>query len=350
LIVTELSCRRPCLLAVYPSFHFCSDRVLSRAEGDAIVHPMGDVVEVVRAIHRRSSTTPDREIALLAARQHGVVTRQQLVEVGLRPSAIEHRLRAMRLHPLHRGVYAVGRKDVSQLGRFMAAALACGPDAVLSHRSAAALWQLRTDDRRTIHVVALRSRHTRRRGIALHLVRTLHADDRASVKGIPVTSVPRTLLDLAEVVRSDVMERALEQAERLQLFDLRAVDELLERSHGRRGLGVLKRALAAYREPAAVTRSELERRFLDLCRDAGLPTPAVNTWVAGQEVDMVWPQQRLVVELDSRTYHQTRAAFDRDRIRDEALQIAGYRVLRVTARRLDTDAAAVIGATRSLLS
>jgi very-short-patch-repair endonuclease len=115
-------------------------------------------------------------------------------------------------------------------------------------------------------------------------------------------------------------------------------------------VGALKDALTAYRDLPPVTRSELERSFLALCRDAGLPSPAVHVWIAGQEVDALWPDQRLVVELDGRTYHQTRAAFERDRLSDETVQLAGYRVLRVTRRRLDTDAAAVIGSIRSVLS
>jgi Protein of unknown function (DUF559) len=150
------------------------------------------------------------------------------------------------------------------------------------------------------------------------------------------------LLDLAEVVGEDALGRALEQAERLQLFDLAAVDALIERSAGRRGVGVLDRALAIYREPSHLTRSELERRFLTLCRDAGLPVPAANAWVIDQEVDVLWAEQRLVVELDSHRYHRTAAAFERDRVRDTALQLAGYRVLRVTRRRLDSEPGAVI--------
>jgi hypothetical protein len=134
------------------------------------------------------------------------------------------------------------------------------------------------------------------------------------------------LLDLAPLIPAHALRRAIEQAERLQLFDLQAVDALIERSRRRPGVGALKDALTAYRDLPPVTRSELERRFLDSCRDAGLPSPAVNVWIADQEVDALWPDQRLVVEL------------------------GGYRVLRVTRRRLDTDAAAVIGAIRSLLS
>ncbi len=220
--------------------------------------------------------------------------------------------------------------------------------AVLSHGSAADLWGIRRDRRRTIHVTAL-GRHRPRPGIALHLVGELHAEDRTALHGIPVTSVARTLLDLALGVSEDALARALEESERLQLFDLGAVDALIARSRGRRGVAKLKRAVAAYREPPPLTRSRLEERFVAVCRKAGLPAPALNTWIAGHEVDALWAGQRLVVELDGWSYHGTRAAFERDRIRDTALQLAGYRVLRVTRQRLDSEPERVMAAIRSLL-
>ena len=256
----------------------------------------------------------------------------------------------MRLHRLHRGVYAVGHANVSELGRLMAAVLACGRNAVLSHQSAAALWGIRASNRHLIDVTAGRSSRRSRGGIAVHLVRDLDPDDRTCIRRVPITTVARTLLDLAEVVREDALVRAVEQAERMQLFDLRAVDALIARRGGRRGLGRLKNALQGYRALPHLTRSELERRFLALCRAAGLPTPAVNAWLVGQEVDVLWAEHRLVVELDSHRHHGTRAAFERDRIRDAALQLAGYRVLRVTQLRLDSEPAAVIGAIRLLLA
>jgi hypothetical protein len=212
------------------------------------------------------------------------------------------------------------------------------------------LWGIRVSRHRSIDVTALQRSHRGRPGIAVHLVRNLHPDDRTEVQGIPVTSVARTLLDLAGVVREDALARALEQAERLQLFDLRAVDALISRSRGRRGVKALRSALLIYRDPPPLTRSALERQFLDLCHDAGLPTPAANAWVLDQEVDMLWREERLVVELDSRSFHQTRAAFERDRRRDAALQLGGYRVLRVTRRWLEAEAPAVIATIRALLS
>ena len=180
-----------------------------------------------------------------------------------------------------------------------------------------------------------RLRGHRRPGIRLHYSRTLTEDDRAVVDSIPVTGVPRTLLDLAAVAPAR-LDRALEQAERLELFDLLAVLSLLDRCGRHPGAGRLRRALAAY-VPLPYTRSELERRFLRLVDDAGLPAPAVNVVVAGYEVDMLWPDRGLVVELDGFEHHRTRAAFERDRRRDEDLKLAGLEVVRLTARRLAGD-------------
>jgi hypothetical protein len=163
-----------------------------------------------------------------------------------------------------------------------------------------------------------------------------------------VTSVARTLLDLSESTRPWLLKRAIEEAERQGLFDLRALDRLLTRSTGRHGLRSLRAALRDY-QPPVFTRSELERRFRDLCRAAGFPSPGSNLWVEGAEVDMVWPDKRLIVELDSHEFHRTRAAFERDRMRDTALQLAGYRVLRITDRRLESEPEEVAASVRALL-
>jgi hypothetical protein len=185
-------------------------------------------------------------------------------------------------------------------------------------------------------------------GIALHRVRRLDPDDQAVQDGIPVTSVARTLLDLAEVVDTRRLERVFEEAERLRLLDLDAVERICERSPGRHGLRPLLTLLPSLR-PAPETRSELERRFVAFCREAGLPPPVMNAHVADFEVDALWPRAGLVVELDGYAFHGTHAAFERDRARDAALQVAGYRVLRVTHRRLGEDSAAVANAIRRLL-
>jgi hypothetical protein len=208
--------------------------MLSRACRDAILDAVSKVIDVVADIPSESRSL-DLKIAGLARRQHGVVTHQQLSALGFSRSGVQYRVQTGRLHRIHRGVYAVGRADVSEAGRLLAAVLACGHDAVLSHHSAAALWGIRACRRRLIDVTALQHHHRRRCGIAVHLVRELHPDDRAMVESIPVTSVARTLVDLAGVVRPDGLARALEETERLKLFDLRAVDALIARSQGRRG-------------------------------------------------------------------------------------------------------------------
>ena len=286
-------------------------------------------------------------MARLAASQHGVVAYGQLVRIGFGAEAIRYRLENSRLHRLYRGVYAVGHSAIAVRGHWMAAVLACGPGAVLSHLTAAALWGLRHITGGRTDVTAPRSRHGRP-GIRLHRVHSLHPDDRTQCDGIPVTSVSRTLLDLAEVLNPRQLERALDEAERLRLFDLRAVEELLRRSRGRRGVRRLSELLALRRLPAD-TRSKLERRFVEFCRDAGLPAPAVNAAIEGYTVDAVWPAARLVVELDSYAFHHTRRSFETDRARDAALQVAGYRVLRLTHRRLEAEPEAIARDLRSLL-
>ena len=229
----------------------------------------------------------------------------------------------------------------------MAAVLACGTDALLSHGSAAALWDLLPVAAKRIDVTAPGNRRLRR-DISVHRTGQLHRDDRTQRDGIPVTTVARTLLDLAEVVRPRQLERAVDQAERLELFDLRAIEALRERSHGRHGLAALEAVLSEYGGPAP-TRSELERRFVNLCRKANLPPPAINSFIAGFEVDAAWHDERVAVELDSYGFHRTRQAFERDRARDGVLQLEGYRVLRLTHRRLEKEEAEVVSTLRSLL-
>ena len=252
------------------------------------------------------------------------------------------------LYGVHRGVYSVGQPRVTGRAAWMAAILASGDGALLSHRSAGA--HLGIAPSATPHIdVTVAARRPARPGIKLHCVRHLHPADRTKLDGIPVTSVARTLLDLAEVVSSDRLARAVENADRLRLLDLRAADELCSRSRGRHGLKPLRAALSDYAPLYTETRSELERRFLAVCRHAGLARPSVNASLAGLEVDALWRDQRLVVELDGYAFHGTRAAFERDRARDTRLQLAGYRVLRVTSRMLDREPQAVVTAVRSSL-
>ncbi len=292
----------------------------------------------------------DWALADLASRQHGVVARDQLLALSISTETIKRRVTAGRLHPIHRGVYAVGYSSLSAHGRWLAAVLAIGPDGVLSHRSAAALWGLRPTASARIDVTVLGRARRARQGIATHVTRQLPDRDRAERAGIPVTSVARTLLDLAAVVPEHQICSAFEEAERLRLLDLRAIEDVCRRGWGRRGLGALLRVAADQSDPPAATRSELERAFLDFCQRQSLPPPRMNAIVAGLEVDAVWEPQRLIVELDGFAFHRTRAAFERDRVRDSALQLAGYRVLRFTHRRLMQEPGAIAQALRAILT
>ena len=194
-----------------------------------------------------------------------------------------------------------------------------------------------------------RSHAARCRQPGVHNVRRLHPDDRGILDRIPVTSVARTLIDIAEVVPPRQLARAIDEAERLGFFDLRAV-ELCKRSNGRRGVRALKEAIRRYRPAAPVTRSGLERRLVEICDAAGLPCPAMNLFVAGYEVDAAWLEHGLVVEVDGYEFHRTRAAFEADRRRDAALQREGLRVLRLTDHRLEHDASGIAADLRALLA
>jgi hypothetical protein len=294
----------------------------------------------------------DTALAELAQKQHGVVATRQLEALGLGRSAVSGRAASGRLHRVHRGVYAVGYRRLTERGRSMAAVLACGPQAVLSHRDAAALLGLRTDHRAQIDVTAPRTGARKRAGIDLHVSATLRPQDVTIHDGIPSTSVARTLLDLADVVDRRGVERAVEQAEVLGLFDLGGVRDMLDRAGPRRGVGVL-RAVIGHWTGSSVTASELEERFLEICRKAALPQPAVNAWLTlpGEAIkaDFLWRHERLVVETDGRAIHATRAAFERDRLRDQRLTLAGYTVVRFTWQQVTREPAAVANTVGALL-
>jgi very-short-patch-repair endonuclease len=267
-------------------------------------------------------------IADLAAPQHGVVSRAQLLDAGLGPRAVEHRVETGRLHRLHRGVYAVGHRPPSPLTRVMAAVLACGPDAVASHLTAAALWDIHGRHGAPIHVTAPTSR--RHPGVRLHRSGTLTSADVTTHYGIPVTTAARTLLDLAELLDDRQLTRAANEARLRRLVTLDALAAQLGRAHGRR-TGALRRQIELRDGP---TRSELEDAFLRFVERHGLPRPEINAALAGFEVDALWRSQRLVAELDGRAFHALEDAFERDRERDAELTAAGYRVVRITWQRL----------------
>jgi very-short-patch-repair endonuclease/predicted transcriptional regulator of viral defense system len=281
------------------------------------------------------SEGPRAAAAALAGAQGGVISHQQLGELGLTRGTIDHWLATKRLHPKHEGVYSVGHEVVAAKGHYMAAVLACGMKAVLSHRSAADWWGVLRTSRRKVDVTAPgRSRHNRE-GIQIHRVRKLDPRDVTEHEGIPITTLVRTYLDLAEVERPRRLEQALENAERMGIFDLTAIEEVLRRSRGRHGTKPLRAALVeAVYEP--LTRSELELAFHKFCRERDIERPAGNTIVEGYEVDMAWMKHKVIAELDGWDTHKTRAAFERDRRRDADLQ-PEYRVIRITSRWLTRE-------------
>jgi len=274
----------------------------------------------------------DERIAALAAGQHGVVSRPQLLDARITETMIKKRLATGQLVPLHRGVYAVGHAHLRPNGYRLAAVLAVGPGAVLSHRDAAALHGLRDGGGTRIDVSTPADRMSTRR-IRVHARRRLDAQDVTTVDGIPVTTISRTLIDLAEVLAHQQLTKVLSEAERQRTLDVKAIEEALERLRGRRGPGTTK-LRAALEElanhGATLTRSPLEDRFLPLLEAHDLPRPATNAYVAGYECDAVWRAQRVAVELDGWDAHKTRRAFQHDRTKGNAIQAAGYALLRFT--------------------
>ncbi len=287
------------------------------------------------------------ELAGLANRQHGVVSVGQLHALGFSKSSIEKAVAAGRLHSLDRGVYAVGHTRLDQYGQCFAAVFAGGPGAVLSHHSAAWLHGLARWSPRPFHVTGPVARR-RRLPVRIHRARRLDEVDWEFVDAIPVSSVARTLLDLAAAVKFDWLEKMVEKAEDLECLDLRQIEDLLARTAGHHGHGRLRRAIALYR-PTSFTRSSLERRFLELWMATGRPQPHANYVEEGFELDCYWPEYRFTVELDVYETHGSRAAFERDRKREEDLLLAGIETTRVTGPRLEREPDEVIRRVARLL-
>ena len=277
---------------------------------------------------------------MLGGRQHGRVARWQLLDLGLCPKAIDRRVSRFRLHVLLPGVYAVGHPASTREGSWMAAVLAGGPGAALSHFAAGAHWRmLRSAPART-DVTAQRNRRDRA-GLRFHRA-ALPSDELTILHGIPVTTPQRTLLDIAAVLPlargatrpPRLLEAALNEADALRLWDALSLDDLLARYPRHRGSRGVRLALRWRRGGATRTRSDLEDVFLVLVDEAGLPRPELNASLelAGRliEVDAVWRAQRVAVELDGRPFHATAAAFERDRRRDRELTARGWRAIRVT--------------------
>jgi very-short-patch-repair endonuclease len=289
---------------------------------------------------RSTSRGVERLITTLATRQHGVIGRRRLLEAGVPGHVIDHRVSLGRLVPLHLGVYAVGHRVLTQDGRILAA--------VASHRAAGAVWKLWRSERLEVTV----PRRCRRPGIRVHET-VLPADEITIERGIPVTTVSRTLFDLATVLPEHQLDRAVNEAEVQRRPDPLSLAELLERHPGRPGNRAIKSVLARLQLGGTTLRSELEARFLMLVTKARLPLPQVNALVriGNRELvcDFVWPAQRFVVELDGRAVHGTAAAFERDRARDRMLHANGGRVVRITWRQLETEPSAVVVDLRAIL-
>jgi very-short-patch-repair endonuclease/predicted transcriptional regulator of viral defense system len=289
----------------------------------------------------------DAEIARLASRQHGVIATRQLAALGLARGGVARRAQAGRLHRVHRGVYAVGHPVLTVNGRRMAAVLAAGPGAALSHASAAALWEIRPSSatRIDVSVQSAAGRGTRP-GLRIHRATQLQDDEITVQQGIRVTTVARTLLDLAATLTPRALERALDEAEIQQLYDRTSLDALARAHAGERGARALTQARDEDADPT-LTDSELEELMLALCREQKLEQPIPRAWVAGLRVDFLFAASRLVVETDGYRFHRTRRAFERDRERDAILARAGYRTLRFTHRQLTREPAMVAETIRS---
>lgn len=273
-------------------------------------------------------------LAALASRQHGVVSRRQLAELGFGREAIRRRTKASRLRRLHPGVYAVGHWALTPASRDLAAVFACGPQALLSHRAAGARHGLL---RRWGGPIEVTAGHgcKQKPGILVHETRLIHPDDRDTVDGISVTSVARTIVDLADVLADRPLAAAVNEAEVLRVFDLTRIEQTMARLPGRRGTGRLREVLAAYTEAPGYSTSEAERLLLSVCEQYDLPRPQ-RIHTAGYELDFYWADARLAVEVDGHTFHRTRRAFQEDRMRDRVLAAEGIQVARITWQDLTT--------------
>jgi hypothetical protein len=308
------------------------------------------ITEVARIAQRVGR---ERALAEVAARQHGVIALGQLRAIGFSPNAVRKRAASGRLLRLHRGVYAVNGARLGSHAHWTAAVLVCGPGAVLSHRSAAALWGFRPSAATRIDVTSHRRAGRGRAGILAHRADRLALSEVTEVAGIPCTTVARTVVDLAGVLAAEPLEYAIHRAQTKRLLARDEISDVLARSPTRQGAGVVRRVLGLSDPAEDRVRSLGERRMVRICVAAGLPMPRVNSRIAldgdGLEADFIWPDQRLVVEVDSLTHHATNRAFENDPRRDRRLMVAGWRVARFTYRDVTERPNAVAAELRSLL-
>jgi very-short-patch-repair endonuclease len=289
----------------------------------------------------------DRTIARTATSQSGPITRQQLTGAGLTQSAVNRRAAKGALHRVYRGVYLVGHQALAPHARETAALLAAGERAVISHSSAAHLWGFTAAEDAGIHVTVIGRRRRSRPGLIVHYTSTLDPREVRRLHGLPLTAPARTLFDLAATGYRD-LDRAFGEAHAQRLVTAHEIEHLLERIGPRKGSRALRALLTD--NASGFTRSEAERRLRALLHSANLPMPRFNARVAGYEVDALWQQKRLVVEVDGYAYHGHRAQFERDRRRDLALTAAGYRVIRVSWRQLTNEPFALVAVLSAALS
>lgn len=295
------------------------------------------------------SAPPQLVLARIATVQHGVVSRAQIDALGVDEGFADRWLAAGRLHRVHGGVYAVGHEALARPGRWMAAVLAAGEGAALSHLSAAVLWGLLEWASSIVHVVVEGSTSRRRPGLAMHRTRHLPPEHRGEMHGVPVTSPHRTLIDCASMLSRRRLRHAVEAAGRSGRLDVRSLIALCDASTGKRGVGTLRRIAIGQRGDVAATKSPPESAFLRLCMAHRLPEPLVNSPLHGYEVDFYWPHARLVVEIDTYTYHRSWAQRQRDLERDAALAVRGEEVVRFTRERVEGAADAVAAQVAALL-
>jgi very-short-patch-repair endonuclease len=324
---------------------------------NASVSPNADGTKTAymdRFSSRRQVERPefDRALADLAARQYGLVALWQLE--ALDAGVARQRASTGRLHRINQGVYAVGHSLLSKKGHLMSAVLACGPGAVLSHRSAAYLHGILDDRRNRVDVIAPNRRGRAPKGLAAHRDGTLTPTDRVEIDGIPCTSLARTLLDIAATQSPDTLRHAVTQSEVEEVFDLVEVVELLKRSKGRRGVARLRWAIEHHDPQEQEARRELEKKLLRLSKRAALRPAEINGHLVVDGIslmpDFIWRDARLIVEADSRRVHGTATAFEKDRLRDQRLAAAGWTVIRVTWRQVTNEPERLTRTLRTLLS
>jgi very-short-patch-repair endonuclease len=294
----------------------------------------------------------DRLMSAMAARRHGVLSRAVLLDAGIAAGTIDGRLRQRRLVSLYRGVYGLGHAQLSDAGWRLAAVDAYGPTAAVSHVSAAALWGLLDAPLFPVHVsVAKRDGIAERRRTVLHRPTELR-DAEVVVRGaIRVTTVARTIFDVAASIRGRRLEQVVRRASRLRLFDLREQQLVLERHSRRPGASELGRLLSALQGRGTDDlRSPMEIAFAQLCEDYGLRRPVANGLVLGERVDFHWPGTTLIVETDSFEFHAMPTTFANDRRRDQKLTLAGFTVLRLTWDQVTGDARATAAIVSTLLT